>query len=125
MKKAVALVFALSLLQTTTASARIRLDQWSEQDIKREVLYLSITAVDWAQTRYIVEHPEYYELNPLLGRHPGIGEVNRYFLASAAIHISVSGLLSPKKRRLYQTATIALEGCIVFNNDRIGIGLRW
>ncbi len=48
-------------------------------------------ALDWRQTQRIVERPDlYYETNPLLGSHPNMGAVNRYFatamLGTAAIY---------------------------------------
>jgi hypothetical protein len=38
---------------------------------------------DWAQTRYIADHPEdHTETNTILGPHPTSGEVNRYFIGT-------------------------------------------
>lgn len=38
---------------------------------------------DWAQTRYIADHPETHtETNTILGPHPTSGEVNRYFIGT-------------------------------------------
>lgn len=39
--------------------------------------------VDWAQTRYIADHPEdHYETNTILGPHPTTKEVNLYFIGT-------------------------------------------
>jgi hypothetical protein len=29
--------------------------------------FLLLDAIDWGQTLYIADHPEYYEINPILG----------------------------------------------------------
>jgi hypothetical protein len=85
------------------------------------ILAMALTAADWGQTRYISTHPSYYELNPILGRHPSLGRVNGYFLLGEAM-LPVARYALPDKwgtRVMY--ATIAVEAGWVGKNARIGI----
>jgi hypothetical protein len=90
---------------------------------------------DWGQTRYIAQHPgEYYETNPILGRHPKTSAVDLYFLSALVIHPVVSYLLPSKAqvfgfdinpRRIWQAGTIIVELGCVSNNARLGIGFSF
>ena len=43
----------------------------------------TLVVADWAQTRYIADNPEsYFEINPIMGKHPSKGEVDQYFIVS-------------------------------------------
>jgi len=74
------LVFLVFLMMVSPSLAG---DEWLFADTKREVLYLTLHTIDWAQTRTIARHPEMYrETNVFLGEHPSTGRVDRYFVLS-------------------------------------------
>ena len=66
------------------ASARAETDAWNTTDKTLLVAVEASYYLDFRQTREIALNPlRYYETNQLLGRHPSIGRVNNYFLATA------------------------------------------
>jgi len=90
---------------------------------RRELLWQAVNAVDWMQTRTIATDERWYEVNPILGKHPTLAEVNTYFVASALFHTSVSHYLSRKHARMYQNATTVVGIGFVLNNHIKGIRL--
>lgn len=109
----------LSLLVAGPARAA---DAWSRQDVALQATYAVLHVVDWGQTRYIAGHPEeFYEHNPILGRHPSEGEVNAYFAGTLVAHTLVTHFLPAKYRPWWQGVTIAVEGAAVGWNFNAGI----
>jgi len=110
-------------------------DEWTKEDIITEAAYLSLKAVDWRQTRHIAKNPDrFYEMNPVLGRHPSTGEVDLYFLTTAIFHVGITHILPHeydllgfrlKPRRTFQYLFIELSLSCVLNNFTVGIKLDW
>lgn len=98
---------------------------WSEEDTQRQLTYTTLHVIDWGQTLDIAESEEYYETNPILGRNPTRGEVNRYFLLTGLAHYGISRMLPPKHRKWWQRATIAVESGIVSHNIMIGVNIQF
>ena len=111
---------------------------WSTGDTWREVGFQGLWAIDLLQTHQIVEHPitsvvknpngsetinGIHETNYILGQHPSMAAVNRYFIAGAALHAGISYLLPEKYRAPFQYVTIGIEGGYVANNLSLGIGV--
>ena len=93
---------------------------WSHGDTVREGVVLGTLLVDWAQTRQIQAHSDrWHEVNPLIGRQNG--QVNRYFIAGALVHMGVAYLLPPKARKVFQYVTIGMEAGCIANNYSIGV----
>jgi hypothetical protein len=91
-----------------------------------ELTYMSWHVADWAQTRQIAQEPQHYrELNPLLPEHPTLGQVNRYFLLTAAAHVVISSMLPEKQRKVWQYLTIGVEAGMVGRNYSIGVTGRF
>lgn len=96
---------------------------FTKAEIGLEAAYLGLLVLDWGQTLYIADHEDYYERNPILGRHPSRGAVNSYFLMSALLHPLVSVVLPKEYRAWWQGGTIGLDALCVGNNFSIGIGM--
>lgn len=94
---------------------------WTTADTTREAVYLGLHVADWGQTLGIAESPNYYESNPILGRNPSRGEVNRYFAVTAIGHAAVAYLLPHEAREVWQYTTIGMEAGIVARNYNVGI----
>ena len=124
-------VILIVFLFSVTANAA---DKWTTADTAWQASAMALMAVDWGQTRYIAQHPEYYEVNPILGRHPSTKAVDLYFVGAMIVHPVISYLLPSKAeifgvtinpRRIWQAGTIVLElGCVA-NNARLGIGFSF
>jgi len=99
-----------------------RADEWSDTDIKREAAYLALHITDYAQTRTIAINPDrLYEQNNILGLHPSVGQVERYFLLTGIAHVAVAHLLPADWRRDFQMFTIGIEFGAVSHNFSVGI----
>lgn len=97
-------------------------DAWTEADSAREGAFLALDLADLGQTRYIARHPEqFYEVNPLIGRHPSVGRVDAVFAGEALAHVAISYTLPERFRPAWQYGSIAFEGALVAHNAHIGI----
>lgn len=100
--------------------------RWTRADTVREAAFAGLEAVDWGQTRNIAKHPEKWtEVNPILGKHPTVGEVDRYFAASLLAHAAVSAALPNPWRKRWQYLTSGFEMIMIGNNLAIGIRMDW
>ena len=102
------------------------MDSWSVADRNREIVFDVINAVDWAQTRYIAKHSnQFEELNPILGKHPSISQVNWYFLSETIGHSLVTYAIPARWRPFWQGMTIGVELETTVHNARIGIRMEF
>ena len=115
--------FILALLLVSTSA---QADSWSREDTYRETAYLTLHTLDWAQTRNIARNPnKWHEQNAILGTHPSVSQVDRYFIATAALQFAVAYYLPTEYRKAFQYVTIGIEGGVVAHNFSIGIGVRF
>ena len=112
------------LLLPVTAEA------WDNTEITMEVSWQVLHAVDWAQTRQIVNQDDYWEMNSMIGRDPTRGKVNLMMGIFAVSHLIISHVLPVKAeifefrfnpRRMWQAVTIGSTAKNVQGNYRIGI----
>jgi hypothetical protein len=94
---------------------------WETTDTLLLSSALTMTAVDWAQTRYIARHPEYHEKNPALGSNPSVGKVDRYFGSAMIGTVGLAMLLPSTQRRWFLGGLLIVETAVVVNNHQIGI----
>uniref|UniRef100_A0A6M3L9F7 Uncharacterized protein n=1 Tax=viral metagenome TaxID=1070528 RepID=A0A6M3L9F7_9ZZZZ len=95
-------------------------------DILREIAWQAVHAIDYGQTLEIARQPnKYHELNPIMGKHPSVGTVNTYMIASAVLHPVISYLLPSKYRATWQYISIIVSSGCVINNYHIGLGVRY
>ena len=105
-------------------AARAAQLHWTAADTRREVAYDALLLVDARQTVWASEHG-WSESNPLLGRHPGRGAIERHFVEAAALHAVVSALLPALYRRHWQWGSLAVEAFAVGRNAWLGVQLRF
>ena len=96
---------------------------YADDYLNKTLMIAANTAIvlDWAQTRYIANNPQYYEKNPFLGDHPTIKEVNRYFIGSLLLTNLSAHFLPDNKKSLYYGSVLVYEMGFVYNNHQIGI----
>ena len=117
------IVFVMLFVLTAPASA---FDKWDKPDIALATASLAVHAMDWRQTRHIAENPDkYYETNPVLGNHPSKGEVDVYFATTALAQIAIAHCLPSVYRKSWLGVMIGIGGASIYENCRIGIGMRW
>ena len=78
--------------------------------------------LDWKQTLKIARNPLLYsETNKILGKHPSVAEVNRYFIAVIALQILAYKML-PSDYALAMAAVVAgVETWQVLENKKHGL----
>lgn len=99
---------------------------WDTQDTYYQSAVITALAVDMAQTLYISKNPnKYYEINPLLGKHPSQDKVIGYFLGGMIAHTAIAMALPPTYRRIWQCVFIGIEGLVIGRNYSIGVKLEF
>lgn len=115
------LIIILLFLFPLTSNAA---DKWTRNEIGLQVISTSLQVIDWGLTLDIVdrENEDYYEINPILGKHPNRSDVNTYFVISAISNILISHFLPSDWRKMWLGSRIIISGYLI---DRsYGIGLR-
>ena len=98
---------------------------WSIADKQRQVAYTVLHIMDWAQTRNIARHSDWYEVNPIMGKRPSQATVNQYFATTLLLHYIVVDRLPPSLRRKFQVGTITIQAYTVGRNHSLGIQMRF
>lgn len=112
--------FLLSILivasaQTVFASDLTPIEQ------KRELLVYSTLLLDAAQTLDIKNHPDLYETNPLLGRHPSDTKIVAYFIGAGFAHNAITKKLPTEYRAAWQYGWAALEIGTIIRNRKLNL----
>jgi len=98
---------------------------WTAEEKGWAAAWLATRAVDWAQTRHIARNPErFHELNPFIGRHPSLGEVNRSFLMTTGLGLLMAHYL-PQYRKGMLQAWVAVSVGMTARNAAIGIRMEF
>lgn len=99
-------------------------DKWTKSEICLQVSSIGLQVIDWGMTLDIVDRKDegYWEINPILGRHPSRGDVNIYFAISIASNMLVSHLLPSDWRKAWLSSRIIVS-CYLIDRGH-GIGLR-
>jgi len=102
---------------------------WSPETRIEEAAYQALNVADYAQTREVARRADcYHEVDSawIVGAHPSERSTTALFAAQAALHLGVTAILEdrgapPWAVRLWQAATIGLEGREVYRNWQIGL----
>lgn len=101
-------------------------EDWTPLNTQLEIAHLITHVIDFGQTKEIAKNPDkYYEINPLLGKHPNVESVKTYFAFTAIIHPIIAAHLSPRNRLIYQIGTLALSFAAASHNRAIGISINF
>jgi len=117
-------ILAVLILLLSSAANATELDwKWTKTDTAIQATWTAMHVIDWSQTRKIAKEPyRYYELNPILGKHPSVGEVDLYMGASTLVNFAVARVLPKPYRRYFQMLSIGVTGACVTMNFNIGLG---
>lgn len=103
-----------------TAGRAEALDPWTADDTKRELLLASLAVAEMGMTSVAFErHPDFYEMNPALGRHPSHARL--WLLGTGAVvsHFAISRVLPRTARSIWQAAGIAVEVVVTTSNATV------
>jgi len=99
---------------------------WTKEQALLQGVMSSLNIIDWGQTLDIADKPnEYYETNPILGKRPDRGEVNRYFASTMMLKVLITHLLPFEYRKYWLGLNIIVSGYCVQNNYRIGLRVNY
>lgn len=87
------------------------------------VVTLILLFIDYRQTLDIKNHEGYFEINPILGKHPSDTKITIYFIICAAIVAAVPYFfLTPLTYQiLWFVFWVGMETWAIQNNIRIGL----
>ena len=125
----------ICILFLISGCSHYQLSKWSGKDTAYQAAFTTVAVMDWAQTRYIANHPyERSESNRVLGEHPSLNDVDTYFSACIIGHTIVSYLLPSEVeimnhkfnlRRIWQSCWIVIETGCVGHNMSVGVGMAF
>ena len=94
---------------------------WNRTDKAIFVTGMSLKAVDYIQTREIARNPNYYELNPIIGKYPSKEKVTVYFALGGLMYYLVANWLPERWRTPWLSFWATASFTCVVHNHRIGI----
>ena len=103
-----------------------RVPSWSATDLGLAGGFLALLWVDAAQTRSIARQgwDGFYEVNPILGRRPSVGQINTYTAAAAVATLGVAAILPPRVRRWWLVGAVAVEAStVIYMTASVGVPL--
>ena len=99
---------------------------WNNWDTGLQTTLIITQLIDWNQTLQIKEHPDQYEMNPLLGKHPGDDIVNTYFVLLISGNYLLNRYILPDKlRRAWMLINIGCEFYCLNGNFELGLNLKF
>jgi hypothetical protein len=96
-----------------------------------EWVYQGTSFVDMLTTIDIAKHPDqYYEFNPILGRHPTVGKVVGYFATTHTLHYLITRAMVDHNTpapvvQAWEALGIGLEVGLVAHNYSVGLRARF
>ena len=103
--------------------ARAAHAQWRPEHTALAVASTATITADWLFTVDAVRRGNFDEMNPILGRHPSVGQLNTYNFMVVAGNLAIGRALPSRLRTLWFTAMTSFESAIVLHQVNIGLHL--
>lgn len=100
-------------------------EPWDKTDKTLLATGLVLKTVDYFQTQEVARDPDRWEVNPVMGKHPSRGKVNRYFAVSAIVQWGVAHFLPSSWRKPWLGFWIGVSGTNVYRNYRGGVRVHF
>ena len=138
MKKLIILLLIVLLTGCTSIKNNVR--SWDRYDTAYQATYLAITAVDYAQTRWMARQDWFFDgrshtdVCPFLSKRPSVGEVDILIPLGIVAHTAIALALPPQykvlgfqinPRRIWQMFWIITEAGAVGNNWSGGVKVEF
>ncbi len=124
MKCAIALIVGLSV--SFSASAACKRDMIDEGFVLSTVAlvadYSTTVAIARSNGRYVEVAPF---TRQIIGRHPTVGRVQKYFAANLMLNAAAQCWLPDKWRNVYIWSRVIGNGGAAINNYNIGLRFEW
>ena len=99
---------------------------WTPQDYALAATLVTVDLMDYATTIQCAKHPDgYRERNRIMGEHPSVGAVQRFFPILIASQIGLSMALPHPYRGWFQIYDIGVEAWAVYGNRKIGLKISF
>lgn len=96
--------------------------QWTQEQKVLGAVSAGLMLIDYGQTRFIAKNTwTQHESNPMLGRYPSMGRVNRHFLAASLASYLVADFLPSEQRTWFLGGLAVVQLGVVAHNYSIGI----
>ena len=93
----------------------------TEKDKANVILFNVMQGIDMLQTLEIANNDDYYEKNPILGKHPSETQVITYFIARGFAHYHATNMIPQKYRNLFHSYNIIYNYNVIKDNHELGI----
>ena len=118
---------AFLLVCITLAGCSTHASNWKEWDTEKRTVFVASNiaiAADWGSTLNLTERYDenYHERNPILGRHPSRGDVNKYFVARTMLNYQMARYLPDPWDKWSLSFTTIVHSKAA--SDNIGLGLE-
>ena len=101
-------------------------DPWTKEQVMLQGVSTTLAVMDWGQTLDIVDKPDqFYEVNPIIGKHPSRHRVNTYFALTSLAKIAITHILPSEQRKWWLGLNIAISGYFVKGNYRGGLRVNF
>ena len=139
MQRMTAVLLALSTLPPAMAAQRLAPPMlhlgaalparvsWRTSDVALAGAFVVALAIDAAQTRSIAQGgwQGYREMNPILGPHPSVGQVNTYTAVAALTVLGAAAVVPARVRPWLLGVALAVETFTIAGTVRQGVALRF
>ena len=93
----------------------------TDKDKANIILFNVMQGIDMLQTLEIANNDDYYEKNPILGKHPSETQVITYFIARGFAHYHATNMIPQKYRNLFHGYNIIYNYNVIKDNHELGI----
>ncbi len=97
----------------------------TEVDKANIVLFNVLQGIDMLQTLEIANNDNYYEKNPILGKHPSETAVVTYFIARGFAHYHVTKMIPLKYRSIWHTYNVVYNYDVIRDNHELGVRINF
>jgi len=128
----IGLILLLGLVPATQAAAQFMgeptdqarpksSNQWRTEHTVLAIASSVTITTDWLLSANAARRGTFDEMNPILGHHPSVGQLNTYNLLILGSNLAIGRLLPNKFRTLWFTAITSFETAIVLHQYNIGL----
>lgn len=119
--------FILAIPYISNANA----EWWTDDSVTNGLIVSANTlmVMDWAQTRYIADHPENFReggsMRRFIGENPTSGKTNKYFAGTIIINNAIGMMLPKKYKKTFYGVLNVVYLSTTTNNKSIGVKIKF
>ena len=100
-------------------------DEWIRSDTYREIAFEVAQFSDMTISLDIKNHPDQFETNPFLPKHPTNFDLYRYHITWGIIHPVIAYYLPSFERSIFQYMYISIHSVAVIHNYELGLRFKF